>query len=166
MKQNDSGIDHYDLKIIKTLAKNGYIKNAVLAESIGLSPSACHQRVARLKKIGLIKGYLVEFDLSQIASNIRVMTLIMLERQRTDEYNRMNAEIVKTPEIVRAHRVSGQYDYALEAVACNYEHYRQIIERLLNSGVEVKQYQSKIMQQNIKSKNAAEIVCQNRSETL
>ena len=145
--------DILDLKIIRTLGNRGHIKNIDLANAVGLSPSACHQRTVRLKKMGVLRGFAAEIDVSKISPYIRVMTLLMLERQSTNEYRRMNQKICETPQIVRAYRISGDFDYALETLAPNFDCYRAIIERLLEGDVAIKQYQSRIMQEEVKSAN-------------
>ena len=87
-----------------------------------------------------------------------VMTLVMLERQSTNEFQRMNEKIRATPEIVRAHRISGDFDYALETLAPDFDSYRVMIERFLEGDVAIKQYQSRIMQEVVKSTNDSSVV--------
>ena len=158
MSTRDTDFDAFDLKIIKTLGDRGHIKNVDLASAVGLSPSACHQRTVRLKKAGVLKGFAADFDIARITPCIRVMTLVMLERQSTNEFQRMNEKIRATPEIVRAHRISGDFDYALETLAPDFDSYRVMIERFLEGDVAIKQYQSRIMQEVVKSTNDSSVV--------
>ena len=158
MSTRDRDFDVFDLKIIKTLGDRGHIKNIDLASAVGLSPSACHQRTVRLKKAGVLRGFSADFDLSKITPCIRVMTLLMLERQSANEYQRMNDKIRETPEIIRAHRISGDFDYALETLAPDFDSYRVMIERFLEGDVAVKQYQSRIMQEAVKSTSASSVI--------
>ena len=48
MPQESADLDALDIKLIGILSERGYLRNVDLAEDLGLSPSACHQRVARL----------------------------------------------------------------------------------------------------------------------
>lgn len=158
MNTRDRDFDAFDLKIIKTLGDRGHIKNTDLANAVGLSPSACHQRTVRLRKAGVLKGFSADFDISKIMPCIRVMTLVMLERQSANEFQRMNEKIRATPEIVRAHRISGDFDYALETLAPDFDSYRVMIERLLEGDVAIRQYQSRIMQEVVKSESPGSVL--------
>ena len=51
-----------DLQIVAALAADGRMSYTDLAEKIGLSVSAVHQRVRRLEQRGVIKGYTARVD--------------------------------------------------------------------------------------------------------
>jgi len=150
-------LDAADIRILKTLGERGYLKNVELADAVGLSPSACHQRMARLKKLKIIKGFSVKIDISKIMPSIRVLTLLMLEDQHKSELDRMNVRLRKFPQIIRAYRISGEFNYAIETVAPDYDTFRVILKRLIDN-FHVKQHQSRIMQETIKTENVTEII--------
>ncbi|RMD89016.1 MAG: winged helix-turn-helix transcriptional regulator, partial [Alphaproteobacteria bacterium] len=50
-------LDAIDRRILDVLQRQGRISNAELAERVHLSASACHRRVQRLEKAGIISGY-------------------------------------------------------------------------------------------------------------
>ena len=58
-------LDAIDLKILAALQREGRITKTALAEQVGLSPPPCWERLKRLEKAGLIKGYHAEIDLAQ-----------------------------------------------------------------------------------------------------
>ena len=49
-------LDAIDRAILKALQENGRMTNAELAETVGLSPSACSRRHDMLEKSGVISG--------------------------------------------------------------------------------------------------------------
>lgn len=157
-RRRSDKLDAYDMKILKALADHGYIKNKDLAEMVGLSPSACHQRSVRLAEMKVFKGYSADIDYTRVSSSIHVMTLILLERQTSSEYAKMNRILKSTRQVVRALRISGDFDYLLETIAPDYDTYKQIIETVVNGDVAVKQYQSRIMQELVKSVNEASFI--------
>ena len=149
----DSGLDALDYKILAALGEHGFMKNTELAELVGLSPSACHARMNRLKKMQILKGFEAVIDISKLTAHVHVLTLLMLERQDMREYRLVNDILRKTPEIVRVHRVSGEFDYAFETIAADYDSYRRIVENVMSS-MSVKQYQSRILQERILKRNS------------
>ena len=82
----DSGLDTLDYKILGALSEHGFMKNTELAELVGLSPSACHARMNRLKKMQILRGFDAVIDISKLAAHVHVLTLLMLERQDIREY--------------------------------------------------------------------------------
>jgi len=157
MRKLNSELDQTDLRILRALAKIGYLRNVDLAKRVNLSPSACHQRVARLKRLGVLTGYSAEIDTRKISASIRVLTLIMLDVQDPREFRRFNDLLENAAWVVRAYRTSGDFDYAVESLAPDFESYRAMIEGIL-SNASIKQYQSRIMQELIKSAPDAEAI--------
>ena len=51
------GLDRIDLRILSTLQRHGRWTNQRLAQTVGLSPRACLERVRRLEAAGIIAGY-------------------------------------------------------------------------------------------------------------
>jgi Lrp/AsnC family leucine-responsive transcriptional regulator len=58
------GLEEIDLRLVTLLARDGRMSFTDLARETGLSVSAVHQRVRRLEKRGVIRGYaaLVDYD--------------------------------------------------------------------------------------------------------
>ncbi|MEM9990095.1 MAG: Lrp/AsnC family transcriptional regulator, partial [Pseudomonadota bacterium] len=103
-----------------------------------------------LKKDKIIRGFHADIDATKITPFISVMTMLMLEKQNQAEYQKMNDIIQDIPQIVRAHRTTGEFDYILETHAQDFNSFRNIIEDLVNRDVVVKQYHSRIMQEQVK----------------
>ncbi len=53
----DTDLDQADVAILATLKKDARISNKDLAETVGLAPSTCLERVRRLSEIGAIHGF-------------------------------------------------------------------------------------------------------------
>jgi Lrp/AsnC family transcriptional regulator, leucine-responsive regulatory protein len=56
------GVEEIDRKILALLCRDGRISFTELSRQTGLSVSATHQRVRRLERRGLIKGYTAVID--------------------------------------------------------------------------------------------------------
>ena len=55
-------MDAIDRKIVRVLQKDGRISNQDLAERVGLSPTPCARRIAKLEDDGVIRGYGARLD--------------------------------------------------------------------------------------------------------
>ena len=143
-------LDSFDMKILRTLGSRGFMKNIELADAVCLSESACFQRTAKLKKMGILKGFIADIDVSILQPHITVMTLLVLERQTEQEYRQLTNAIRRVPQIVRACRITGEFDYMIETVAPDFQTYKEIIEELIAGDFQIKQYQSRILQEEVK----------------
>ena len=72
-------LDSIDVRILATLQKNGRMTNVRLAKTVGLSPSACLERVKRLEQQRVIMGYGAYLDVDRLGSNITVYVEITLQ---------------------------------------------------------------------------------------
>lgn len=61
-----AGVEEIDRQIVTLLARDGRMSFTDLAKETGLSVSAVHQRVRRLEKRGVIRGYAALVDHSEI----------------------------------------------------------------------------------------------------
>ena len=55
-------IDATDRKILDLLQENARLSNAEMAEAVGLTVSSVHERVKKMEKKGIIKGYVAMVD--------------------------------------------------------------------------------------------------------
>ena len=127
-------LDRIDLKILTVLQDNGRITNQALSDRVGLSPSPCLQRVKRLEKLGIIKGYACQIDLTQIAPSITVFVSVSLSSHEKGAFGAFEAAVADIPELVECHKVSGQFDYLLRFVCSDISTYTAISDHLLATG--------------------------------
>ena len=60
------GVEDLDRQIVRLLAADGRRSYTDLARDTGLSVSALHQRVRRLEKRGVIRGYRADVDCDEV----------------------------------------------------------------------------------------------------
>ena len=106
-------MDDVDRSILAVLDKHGRISNAELATRVGLSPSPCLRRVRRLEQTGAIRGYRALIDPVAIGRGLRVFAGVRLARHARAEVVAFERAVVRLPEVVHTHHVTGNYDYLL-----------------------------------------------------
>jgi len=95
------------------LEKHGRINNADLAARVGLSPSPCLRRVRRLEETGVIRGYRALIDPAAVGRSLRVFAGVRLVRHARAEVAAFERAVIRLPEVVNTHHVTGHYDYLL-----------------------------------------------------
>ncbi|MFV1852663.1 MAG: Lrp/AsnC family transcriptional regulator [Thalassospira sp.] len=73
-------LDQIDTKILRHLQKDADIANADLADKIGLSPSACLRRVAKLREAGIIRKTVAVIDPSLVGRPLRAVINLEFHR--------------------------------------------------------------------------------------
>jgi Lrp/AsnC family leucine-responsive transcriptional regulator len=107
----NGGLEPLDRAIVRELAVDGRRSFTELAERVGLSVSAVHQRVRRLEQRGVIRGYTVRLDGEQIGLPLTALiSLTPNDPAATDDYPQRLEHI---PEIESCYSVAGDESYVL-----------------------------------------------------
>jgi Lrp/AsnC family leucine-responsive transcriptional regulator len=107
-------VDDVDRSILAVLEKHGRISNAELAVQVGLSPSPCLRRVRRLEESGVIRGYRTLIDPAAIGHGLLVFAGVRLVRHARADVVAFERAVIRLPEVVHTHHVTGNYDYLLQ----------------------------------------------------
>ena len=134
--------DETDLRILTVLQRQGRISNAELSERIHLSPSACHRRVQRLERAGLIRDYVALLDARRMGRPTTVFVEITLSGQSDEVLEAFERAVRQVPDILECHLMAGTADYLLKVVARDTEDFARIHRRHLARLPHVVQMQS------------------------
>ncbi len=104
-------IDAIDRTILSILSREARIPMKTLAGRIGLSRSATTERVARLEKTGVIRGY--RADIGQLEEGT-IDFFLLVTLRRTPALNVLD-RLAGLPAVKRVSSVSGQIDLVVEA---------------------------------------------------
>lgn len=137
-----SEIDATDRRILAVLQKDGRITNAELADRVNLSPSACHRRVERLEKDGIIAAYVALLDTRKMGRPTTVFVEITLQGQADDLLDAFEREVARVPDILECHLMAGTADYLLKIMAEDTEDFARIHRQYLSRLPGVRQMQS------------------------
>lgn len=124
-------IDTIDARILRALQRGGRISNAELSEQVNLSPSACHRRVQRLEKDGVIRDYVALLDPRKVDRPTTVFVEITLSGQADELLDAFEREVAKIPDVLECHLMAGTADYLLKVVAADTDDFAQIHRRSL-----------------------------------
>lgn len=133
-------LDRTDLKILQELQMDGRITNADLAERVSLSPSPCLQRVKKLHKHGLIKGYSAQIDLAKLGTYVTIFAEVTLKSHHPQDTLKFQNEIAKLSQVIECHLISAGYDYLIKFVAESIGEYQEIMENLIDSDIGIEKY--------------------------
>ncbi|ABC91531.1 probable transcriptional regulator protein, AsnC family [Rhizobium etli CFN 42] len=127
-------LDDRDRRILDTLQRDAGISVTDLAERVALSVSACSRRIQRLEESGHIARRIVVLDRERMGVPTTVFALVKTAHHSDEWTENFRRIIGGIPEIVEAHRLTGNHDYILKIVLPRVEHYdviyKQIVRKL------------------------------------
>ncbi|QPH52820.1 Lrp/AsnC family transcriptional regulator [Pontivivens ytuae] len=125
-------LDTLDLTILSALQRDGRLTNAALAEEVHLSPSACHRRVRRMEKAGVITGYIARLDPRAVGRQTVVFVEITLQGQSEEVLDAFEAALARVPDVVECHLMAGSADYLVKVMAADSEDFARIHREYLS----------------------------------
>ncbi|OCW20553.1 Lrp/AsnC family transcriptional regulator [Pseudomonas sp. S3E12] len=118
-----------DEAIVDVLRCNGRITYKKLASLVHLSESPCQQRVRKLERLGVIRGYGAFIDEHKLSPGLFLVVLVTLAEGRgSNTQKAFEALISASPQVIECHLVSGALDYCLRMRCRDMEHFRSITE--------------------------------------
>jgi Lrp/AsnC family leucine-responsive transcriptional regulator len=104
-------VEETDRAIVAALAVDGRLSYTDLAERVGLSVSAVHQRVRRLEQRGVVKGYAAQLDHDAIGLPLTAFVAIRpIDPSQPDD---APDRLAKLPQIESCYSVAGDDFYLL-----------------------------------------------------
>ncbi|CAL9524172.1 Leucine-responsive regulatory protein [Actinosynnema sp. ALI-1.44] len=106
-----TNLEPIDRAILRELAADGRCSFTDLAERVGLSVSAVHQRVRRLEQRGVVRGYAARLDGDEIGLPLTAfISLTPIDPAAPDDYPK---RVEHLPQIEACYSVAGDASYVL-----------------------------------------------------
>ncbi len=108
-------LDRIDVQIINILQKNGRMQKIDIAKKVGLTIPAVTDRIKKMEKSGVIKGYHATINNRAVGKDIIAYVFIFISSSgdRKEFMNKINS----LDDIVECHAVTGEGSYLLKIVA-------------------------------------------------
>ncbi len=126
-------IDRIDLKILALLQRQGRVTKAAMGEAVGLSASRCWERMKKLEKAKIIRGYHADLDLGRLAKLSTFVVQVKLTAYSYAKAKVFETGIATNPNVIACQAVLGEVDYLITIAAFGIEHYQKIMERMLDT---------------------------------
>ncbi len=122
-----ASLDQKDRDILRVIQAKGRIPVVDLAEEVNLTKSPCLQRLRRLEQQGYITGYRAVLDPHKIEQGYLVYVQIKLDNTGRKALENFNKAVLRVPEILACHMLSGGYDYLLKIRCANMKAFRELL---------------------------------------
>ncbi|MCD9146601.1 Lrp/AsnC family transcriptional regulator [Pseudophaeobacter flagellatus] len=133
-------LDARDLDILKVLSTEGRITKTALATRVGLSPTPCWERLKKLEKAGLIKGYRAEISLQKLGAHVTIFVAAELSDHTAASFQTFEAAMQRYDEVMACWALGGGFDYILQIVTRDIDSYQRLIDEMLDSRIGLARY--------------------------
>lgn len=124
-------IDKTDRNILNALQNDAAQSLDALAEAVNLSRNACWRRVKRLEADGILKQRVALVDAKAVGLALSAYMLIKTNQHDPTWLTKFSAAVAEMPEIIGAHRMTGDLDYVLRVRIADMPAYDRFYQRLI-----------------------------------
>lgn len=116
-------IDDKDYRLIELLKRNARMSYSQLAAELGISESAVRKRIAKLRRLGVIRRFTIDYELPG-----EIIALILVKTQPPTEMPEVSRKIMAYPHVDKVFEVTGEYDIVVIARARSAKDINDIID--------------------------------------
>ncbi len=150
--------DKIDVQIVEILQERGKSTNLEMSEQVGLSVTACVNRIKKLEAAGVISGYHAKLDTSKVGLKICALVLIKVASNTTETAQKFQSAINKSKFITECYMTAGDIDYVAKIYARDFEHYEQLIREDLANLPGIVSMQSLFLFSNVVSRHSIPLI--------
>jgi Lrp/AsnC family transcriptional regulator for asnA, asnC and gidA len=136
IREGENQIDSTDIRILEALMEDGRVAFSALADQIGSSNTLVHQRVKKLREIGILTKpvYLV----SPERTGFDTCAFVLIIARESTFIQPIIRELQNIPEVVSCISIMGRYDLMARIYAVNNRHLQDIVHEKIQAidGVE------------------------------
>jgi Lrp/AsnC family leucine-responsive transcriptional regulator len=144
-------LDAIDAAILRALQDDGRMAVSALAKQIGLSGTACTERIRSLETAGAITGYAALLDGPAVGLGLVAFIEVSLERISAETFEHFREAVRRIPEIEECHMVAGGFDYLLKVRVPDMAAYRRFLGEALAEVPGIRQTHSYPVMEEIKA---------------
>jgi DNA-binding Lrp family transcriptional regulator len=146
-------IDDIDKQILAFLNEDAFVSNKEMALRLGMSPTPIHERIKKMEKEGIIKGYKAVIDPHKLGKSLTVFCEITLKEHAADYLKQFEDDAMSLQEVQECYCVSGNSDFLLKIVVSDMDDYRNFILHKLASIKNIGNAQSHFVMNEIGNKD-------------
>lgn len=143
-------MDRIDLKILAELQADARLSVVELSRRVGLTKTPCAERVRRLEKSGVIRGYHADLEPVAIGAGHIVVVQVLLASTTAHDLQRFNEGVRRIPEIESCHMIAGDFDYLLKVRTRDITEYRKVMGERISELPCVKQTHTYVVMEVVK----------------
>lgn len=143
-------LDAFDRRILAEIQRDNRQTAAELSGRVGLSASACHRRLQRLRDGGVIAANIAVIEPAAVGRHVTLIVTVTLEREQTDVISEFKRSVREAADIMQCYYVTGPADFIMILTAKSMEAYDAFVERFLFANRNVRRFETYVVMDRVK----------------
>jgi Lrp/AsnC family leucine-responsive transcriptional regulator len=131
MSSDPKALDDIDRRLLAELSRDPRLSKSALARRTGLSTPTASSRVARLERLGVIRGYRLDVDPEALGLAVTAWVRV---RPGPGQVPKVVELARRTPEVGECHRVTGEDCFVMRVHAVSLQALEEVLDRFLLHG--------------------------------
>jgi Lrp/AsnC family transcriptional regulator, leucine-responsive regulatory protein len=132
-RQEPVDLDRIAWRIIEELQQNARLSWAELGRRVGLTTPAVAERVYRLEKLGVIRGFHADINLERLGMPILIFVRISIGGSES-LVRTFQLQVKNWQEVLECHRVTGSDSFIVKARVVSVEHLERFLDKMGHFG--------------------------------
>jgi Lrp/AsnC family transcriptional regulator len=126
-------LDRADRRLLRQLQQDASLPLVDLAESVGMSRSACWRRLQKLREHGVTRRQVMLLNPAALGLSLTVFISVRTNQHNAAWSANFRRVIAGIPGILEAYRMGGDVDYLLKAVVADMPDYDRLYQELIDA---------------------------------
>ncbi len=147
----DKNLDPLDLKLLALIQADNLLTADVLADRVGLSPSAVARRLRHLRATRVIAGDVAIVSEQALGRPLSAIIHVQLERHALTEVASFKRQLATCDNVQFCLEISGAFDILLLVVVADMEAFNLFADDLLAGQRAVRRYETSFVKRRVKA---------------
>ncbi|MFV0515276.1 MAG: Lrp/AsnC ligand binding domain-containing protein [Jhaorihella sp.] len=157
MERRAHTLSRIDRKLLRLLQADARTSFVDLARQVGLSATPCKERIRRMEREGIIRGYQAILNPEYLDAGLVVFVQIRLDRSSQDSFEAFKNRASELAEVQECYLVSGNFDYMIKARVADMSAYRKFLGETLLTLPGVQESTSYVVMEQVKETLALDV---------
>ena len=128
-------LDRQDIVLLSILQKDSSQSVGELADTVGMSKSACWRRLQKLEKEGVIRQRVALLDANALNLSLTVYISVRTNQHNDEWAATFQCATELIPGVLEVYRMSGDLDYLIKAVVADMPDYDRLYKQLIKADI-------------------------------
>ncbi|MEV6104583.1 Lrp/AsnC family transcriptional regulator [Streptomyces sp. NPDC051940] len=138
-------LDSVDLEILRVLQNDARTTNRELAAAVGVAPSTCLDRVARLRRSGVILGHRLQLDPAKLGRGLQALLMVQVRPHRRELIGPFVDRVRALPESRALFHLTGPDDYLVHVAVADPADLQRLVLDEFTSRKEVARVETRLI---------------------
>lgn len=153
MKKVTRLLDSTDQEILALLYQDARLSNKDIAQTVGLAPSSCLERIKRLQADDIIQGALLDVDLNALGGHIQAVISVRLSNHNRATVDGFVQDLLPLAEVLSVFHMGGDIDFLVHVTVADSSHLRDFVFNAITARGEVNHVETALVYEHRTSKS-------------